>query len=390
MEENKNTITEAEVVKVTEVLEDSLSEKSKLIRELAKCNTVDEMTALMEKYSYDTVTEVHNEMFNGKIQDLPETLLADWENKLAEEGQVDQELEDADNIIVSEKILEDKESFKSISNSMDLSDEDALKLFSIVNRYRGGEKFNVYNELPEKLKKAIKTQAMSAGITNRADLAKFAKMMIDIMIEDSNMDNEIDKYIKDVKKELNIPSITGFYIDSIRETYEVKMLENADKIESENPRSANYLRMASRGFTKAYTMENQIAFLNDDKNLKWLSKMRKHIIRFKRFLDGYNECFSKIKDLKVKNVKSVQYSLKSIFPNLKEYDIKTYTLVLIKCSEEMETNMETTMFKYHSITLLELLAQDQSDKIEFNVLLKNNISQLIELINERINKSMEV
>ena len=139
-----------------------------------------------------------------------------------------------------------------------VNDNDAFKLIEVMNRYKSGEKFNVFEALPESIKTAINSEAMSVG-ADKNIINFFAKSFINDLVNNTYIDREIKDFNEELKNVLEpMNNISGTlmdeYSDEVYHKFTDKLEDKANEIEKEHPEKANELREISKAFTEAVTL----------------------------------------------------------------------------------------------------------------------------------------
>ena len=137
--------------------------------------------------------------------------------------------------------------------------QDALKLIEVMNRYKSGEKFNVFEALPTSLKQAISTEAMSVG-ADKATINFFAKSFINDLVNNTYLDEEIKDFNKELKEVLapmnNIAgTIMDEYSDEVYHKFTNNLEDKANEIQDTDPDKANELREVSKAFNDAISLK---------------------------------------------------------------------------------------------------------------------------------------
>lgn len=142
----------------------------------------------------------------------------------------------------------------------DVSTEEAMQLIEVMNRYKSGEKFKVFDALPPSLKSAITTEAISAGVNKQTMMEFFAKSFINDLVNNTYLDKEIKDFNEELKEVLapmnNISgTVMDEYSDEIYHKFTDELEAKADEIQEENPEKADELRAVSKSFKEAISLE---------------------------------------------------------------------------------------------------------------------------------------
>lgn len=174
----------------------------------------------------------------------------------------------------SELKVADEDLVKNLTNKYkDVSEQEALQLISVMNRYKAGEKFNVFEALPMSLKKEILKNAAQVN-AGRDVVNFFAKSFINDLVNDTYLDKEIQDFnaqLKEVMAPMNniVGTMMDEYSDDIYDKFTTGLREKADTIEAENADKAAELRNIADRFESACnltdivdTIVNNPGFIN--------------------------------------------------------------------------------------------------------------------------------
>lgn len=179
----------------------------------------------------------------------------------------------------------------------DVTSQDALKLIEVMNRYKSGEKFNVFEALPDSLKQAISAEAMSVG-ADKATINFFAKSFINDLVNNTYLDEEIKDFNKELTEVLapmnNIAgTIMDEYSDEVYHKFTDKLEDKANEIQDTDPNKADELREISKAFNDAIAL-NRIHDIID-KTPSIINKAYKEARdSWNKFCDNYNKKISSV------------------------------------------------------------------------------------------------
>lgn len=170
--------------------------------------------------------------------------------------------------------------------------KDALKLIEVMNRYKSGEKFNVFEALPDSLKQAISAEAMSVG-ADKATINFFAKSFINDLVNNTYLDKEIQDFNEELKEVLapmnNIAgTIMDEYSDEVYHKFTNNLEEKANEIQNSDPDKANELREVSKAFNDAISLKRVCDMI--EKTPSIINKAYKNARdNWTKFCNEYNE-----------------------------------------------------------------------------------------------------
>ena len=264
-----------------------------------------------------------------------------------------------------------------------MSDEDSAQLFEVMMRFKKGEKFNVYNALPEAIKRPIDKMAIEAGSsTNKNNIAK---LVVTQFMSDLQIDKAFIDFNDAIQKELKLMNFTEMYSEHRLEVMEVKLLESADHIESENPEKAEMLRSISRIFTDTYMMGTMRNALNNRKNRQFI----KDTSKYSKICRSFNSKYENSK-FKINNVMLLLGILNRKFadnPEITEEDIMRFIMLFCReCEMKDSNNILDHVFMYYTVQNILMLdyANDTEESNAFTKQLLSNIVDVIMLIREKM------
>ena len=264
-----------------------------------------------------------------------------------------------------------------------MSDEDSAQLFEVMMRFKKGEKFNVYNALPEAIKRPIDKMAMEAG--SKANKNDIAKLVVTQFMSDLQIDKAFIDFNDAIQKELKLMNFTEMYSEHRLEVMEVKLLESADHIESENPEKAEMLRSISRIFTDTYMMGTMRNALNNRKNRQFI----KDTSKYGKICRSFNSKYENSK-FKINNVMLLLGILNRKFadnPEITDEDIMRFIMLFCReCEMKNSNNILDHVFMYYTVQNILMLdyANDTEESNVFTKQLLSNIIDVIMLIREKM------
>jgi len=264
-----------------------------------------------------------------------------------------------------------------------MSDEDSAQLFEVMMRFKKGEKFNVYNALPEAIKRPIDKMAMEAG--SKANKNDIAKLVVTQFMSDLQIDKAFIDFNDAIQKELKLMNFTEMYSEHRLEVMEVKLLESANHIESENPEKAEMLRSISRIFTDTYMMGTMRNALNNRKNRQFI----KDTSKYGKICRSFNSKYENSK-FKINNVMLLLGILNRKFadnPEITDEDIMRFIMLFCReCEMKNSNNILDHVFMYYTVQNILMLdyANDTEESNVFTKQLLSNIIDVIMLIREKM------
>lgn len=267
-----------------------------------------------------------------------------------------------------------------------VSTEDAMKLIEVMNRYKSGEKFDVFEALPNSLKAVINAEAASVG-ADKATINFFAKTFINDLVNNTYIDKEIKDFNEELKEVLapmnNIAgTVMDEYSDEVYHKFTDKLEDKANEIETENPEKAAQLREVSKSFTEAINLKRIKDILKE--NPSYTNKS------YKTARDNWNKFCNEYKS-KVSNVnptpRDIDYYLIGLNSSLKsEYseDIIKALIIMVANSviKAIEKNTLTEhIYAYYASNSMYTIAFTANNS-EVNKIILDNTRKVLDIIND--------
>lgn len=258
MEENKNILNNEQLNSIVETLEENKSDTDKLLEQIEKDHENDDNS--------------NDPLIEGEGQYISDGVIIGVENDI--------DFDHFENIDTDLDLLVEDNIKNTLTNKFELSDEDALKFVNVISRVKNNENFNVYNELPDTLKKYIDDSISNEGILPK-DKSLYTNSMAKMFIKELISDAEFDSISIDLEKAMKelIPAPIEMYSETNRDYIENKFLEVAENIKDKEPKKAENLLNMRKGFIDSYTLEPMYELFKD---FKIMNKVRKSDNLWKR------------------------------------------------------------------------------------------------------------
>lgn len=362
------TLTDEQLDTVVEELAENLSADDKLIRDIIE----NEATPNAELESEIVNVSVDNDTGELKYMDQNRDPLKNTDLPVSDiaTGELEKKNDE-----LSKEALEDA------VNSHDLNDEEAQQFISVLLKYQSGIKFNIYEEIPDPIKKYVDSFVQAAAREGKqVTKNQVAKFLLDEFISETRSNKEFVDFQSAIEKELQIPSITDLYTEHIREIMEGKLLESADNLEAEYPDKAKALRDISSMFTDSYQFGIMKSTLVNNKKAR--NKIRESEKEYNKYCNAFNaRNMSTI--VKINDVFMVAKTLNRVLPDdISLEDIKKFVVLFCKTCEQLDvTNTVHCSYMYYTIKNIISLDYAAEAKTEFSQTLINNIIDTIKYIN---------
>lgn len=148
---------------------------------------------------------------------------------------------------------------------------DAAQLISVMKRYKDGEKFNVFESLPESIKTVINKEAASVN-ADKSTINFFAKSFINDLINDTYLDREIQDFNEQMNEVMApmgniVGTLMDEYTDDVYEKFTTQLLEKAEQIRPDNENKANQLVTIAHNFEEAINMTRLINLIDGNPSI---------------------------------------------------------------------------------------------------------------------------
>lgn len=271
------------------------------------------------------------------------------------------------------------ESFKNIFGA---SDEDMIAFINVVNRYKSGEKFSVYNALPDCFKKVVMAVCASQGADRRYYNTVAKEFLIEQFVQSEEMNNAFDSFnreLEDIYAE--IPSMSDMYADTLYQSMTDDLQKKADMIKDSNPEGAERLLKISDVFKDTYEFTSIKEFIASKKYLfKVMKDIRKG--KFDDEMKNFNFLLSKSNLFKWPDVTAIKDILNRKLSGMNDYQIKVFMLSLYYSRLGIDLN-DVYEAEYTYYTLRNIIALDFAEgSSEFNTKLVENLQDLMNFIKD--------
>lgn len=293
MEENKITpLTDEQIDMITEALAENASDQTTHLREIIAegenddkiipYNTIGDKSNLVQG---EAIIEIDPDTGEKKIA-LDQSKL---NSKVAKNIDLIDMTDGSDDIKLAE--LND-ENMKESLKAMDMSDEEALAIITIIRKDMEGIEIK-YEELPKVVQQMVDSLKLAGAQTGTKRSTKtVVKDVIGFLRTQLQMDQELIEFQDVLKKEMKMPSLLSMYNEETDELMSTKIIELADKVEKESPEKAKLLRRISDSYedAKNFTTITRVV-KNQEKPAK---KLQREIKRFNKYIREFNYKYNEI------------------------------------------------------------------------------------------------
>lgn len=314
------------------------------------------------------------------------TVLSEKDNELANKKIADSTITE-----VVKDMNNDEQLEKDYLQDMVDNPEEALQLFEVINRIRAGEKFSVYNALPQSIKNIVDNMN-SGSIAMRNEIAKdLMKTFIEGIESEKELVDFNDAFQKEVQE--TVGDLSELY-SSVLEDRCSKLEEVIKELEGKgkNEEAKTYKELLN-AFNDSHILVRQLDALDN------MSGIRKALRRATKpgYLDraiqyfNYKYTLRKNKKLIIKDMSNVPMILLRVLNKSGQDrtftmdDVYQYVMLLCEvCKNYSPDNPVEHQFMYYSVNNIIALDFVEMEKSEFNKELIQNIVKVIDKIHEVI------
>lgn len=270
-----------------------------------------------------------------------------------------------------------------VGKNHNISDEDVMALLDIMIAYRKDKSINVYNRMPFNLQKQVRDLCIANGAP-MTYCNQIAKMMIEEMISETEVDQTFIDFEKSLETAMKIPSLVDLYEEHMEDQINVKLPIMADAIENEDPEKARMLREVSDRFTWARTLEFAKKAFDENSRLRKL--MRRDHSKYMRFAEELNFANRNTR-FRMPDVTLIYPTLVKVINADEDNDIteeeiqKFVTLIIKSCDNLNKEDTVDASYIYYLFKNISMLSyaktREESAADAFSVELISNIKALI-------------
>ena len=318
--------------------------------------------------------------------------------KVAEDsGDIFKDIIENDDKDIDTSNVKEEDVEKELKDVYDLSDEDIAKMLIILTRIERGEKFSVYNAMPQKLQMLVTSCMASNGIPNTLEYRNaFAKELINDMLGDIKNDESFIEIDKALKEAVNIPNLLDFEAESWQETFEVKLSDTInkckedakDKEETDPDGAAKLINTATNlenirsSWKDSYTLVRMTDLI--DNSVRIRNRITKEVQYYNKFINTFTFQAKESKYI-INDVSSIPRVFAKYFGN--EYSdtiYKAFTILFCQTCQGLNFNKPSDVaYIYYSIkNFISLEFLDSNRITDFNKTLTSNIRTILNRIVE--------
>jgi len=165
---------------------------------------------------------------------------------------------------------------ETFKDAFGATDEDMLELLNVIRRHKAGEKFSIYNALPECFKKAVKVVVHSQGGDRRHYNTVAREFIVEQFIQNEEMNNAFDSFNRELEGIYDeIPTMSDMYADTLFEAMTTELEKKAELVKDSNPEAAEKLLKIRDTFADTYEFKSIKEFIASRKYCGRVVKTRK-------------------------------------------------------------------------------------------------------------------
>lgn len=394
--------TKEESFPETEYIEESSTSNKDNNTNEDKESSKEVLDSYTSNIAYETLDNVSKEIAGvvntvASVKDLSESIneakkeniaktVSEFNNKTDDDDDHEMSIEEINDVPATTLSVDDKVLTSVLTDKYNtVSDKDAIKLIEVINRYKSGEKFDVFESLPKSLKDVIYKEAMSVG-ADKSLINFFAKSFINNLVDNTYLDKEITDFNQELKEVLapmgNIAgTVMDEYSDEVYHKFTDKLEKKADEIQEDNPKKAEQLRTISKSFKEAVSLERIIGLL------KFIPSSANKAYKMAR--DNWNK-FCSDYDNKISTVKPAPRDIEHCIAGLNNTELKyQYDESIIKALVVMVANsvidainegsLNEHIYAYYSSNALYTIMFTANNS-EVNTIIMNSVKEALDLI----------
>ena len=280
----------------------------------------------------------------------------------------------SDDEIISE-IKEDENDIKDAISPYGLDDQATINMLKLIDDYKNGNRYNLYNRLPDAFKNIIdgmiQSEIKNASYRQIMEMKNTAAtMLIDSFINDAKMSAAVDDFNTEMSSTVN--EMNSEYDNMISNAIE-DTFNRIDEIRKTDPAQAERIESIKNAFDNALTFERQLECAKNTKSFVFKNNLKEFDEHVRRFNTKVNNNTFGVKISKLEEIIPI---IKSVFVDkYTRNDIKKFILTICKTAGDPK-DLSGTAYNYRMISTIckyKYVAIDEKGKIIFD-----NISKVID------------
>lgn len=363
--ENKDTLTDNQVINIYDHLDKVNSHSNKELLELDGEENNNDIPD-QELITDDTITPGITNFGEAEMREmgLDEDVINDLKDVEVEPEDIDVDPEKNDYI-------------EAIANYTDLSEQDTVTLLNIIMDYNNNNDGKYYDRLPLKVKELADGIRMSSPTKMPKDSS--AKFILSNLVRDAQFGKLMDDYSHDMANVMN--DMHGEFQAIIKESFD-DLFSNIEKIKEANPDQAETLDRFYNSFTEATTFNKQLDYLDGlskKKLKKWTTRFNDQCFYFNKKV---NSDANKERGIKFADIRTLVPTIKKALNGFTDNQIKEFIVVFIKSIEKMDMEDVPNLFYIYGVTsAIDSFRFNKDFDTDLGKTLFGNITKVIQKIN---------
>ena len=233
-----------------------------------------------------------------------------------------------------------------------LPEQDIMKLYEIAKRVKRDPKYNPVPDIPENIYQVISESARAMNMTSK-ETSLLARNMMIVFGDEITLDKEIKQLTAQLSEAATMPELMDYFNESLQETYEKKMLEDAEK--EEDPSKKETLQRISKAFTDSYTLRPIMELLDDETFVRKAPKLL--VKKVNRMCDDYDSKLNKTLVHPV-SIKITPRDLFELYPEEERWRLEMLVLAALYYTKDATVDnsyfmmyMYSFVFNIHSMVI---------------------------------------
>lgn len=340
---------------------------------------VHELTDEQVHHVYDELSEVDKASTDNLAAAEEETESSDYTSEDNNVIEACEEIPGVDVIPsnIAETIEEDENDIKDVLSNYDLDEESIVKMLTVIDEYKAGNKSSLYFRLPPKMQEMVNGILLTetGGRIDRKQINaarnNIARMLIDEFINDAKITAAVDDFNQElssavVQMNKEYEEMLGSAIDNT--------FNKIEEIRAEDPVQAERIESVKAAFDDASSFKRQLEFakrISPKKLNKMLTRYADDVYYFNKKVN------SNTIGVKVPNIEEIVPVIKIALPQYTEEDIKKFVICICRTIQDIdeisgisyEYRMISSIYKYKFTPI------DEKGEVIFG-----NISKVIDAI----------
>ena len=237
-------------------------------------------------------------------------------------------------------------------NLASLPEQDIMKLYEIAKRVKQDPKYNPVPDIPENIYQVISESARAMNMTPK-ETSLLARNMMIVFGDEIAFDKDLKQLTANLQEAATVPELMDYFNESLQDTYEKKMLDDAEK--EEDPVKKETLKGISKAFTDSYTLKPIMDLLDDEAFVRRAPKLL--VKKVNRMCDDYDSKLNKSLVHPV-SIKITPRDLYELYPEEERWRLEMLVLTALYYTKDATSDnsyfmmyMYSFVFNIHSMVI---------------------------------------